>query len=158
MNLALGWDRQWGNHLFSNIAGIFTYNYSGLDYSDDNFEESDDGIRHRTSLEQQHNHSKIYDGGLKADFDYRPDNRNKINFGGTFTQHLFRPQTIQKSYYYGDKDEAVDTVQMKSHNIKHSSEFTAYAEDEMRITDKWSTDFGAELLFILNERQDLSLS
>ena len=142
LNLALGWDRQWGNRLFSNIAGIFTYNYSGLDYSDDNFEESDDGIRHRTSLEQQHNHSKIYDGGLKVDFDYRPDNRNKINFGGTFIQHLFKPQTIQKSYYYSEKNEAVDTVQMKSHNIKHSTELTTYAEDEMRITDQWSTDFG----------------
>lgn len=140
-NLAINWNYQFNHKMFMNIAGIYTRNRSIHEYSENDTEHNGELVK-RTSLDIQKNRSKIYDVGVKADFDYRPDMRNRILFGGSFTHHLFKPQTLQQVFYFGDKSEDCDTSVVKGTNTHRSDEITLYAEDEWRMNRRFSADFG----------------
>lgn len=141
-NFAFNWNYQASSKLFANIAAVYTYNHSISDYTEDDTELLSDNMLRRTSLDIQHNHSKIYDFGIKADFDCRPNNHHKINFGGSYSCLMFRPQTTLSAFYFSDSGNDVDTTETRSANFKRSHEMTLYVEDEIRLTDRLSTDVG----------------
>ena len=89
-NVALNWNYQISHKMFMNISEIYSNSHSIHDYSEDETQHRDNIIK-RTSLDIQHNRSKIYDMGIKTNFDYRPNSKNRILFGGNYTCHIFNP-------------------------------------------------------------------
>ena len=60
-----------------NLAGVYTYNRSNHEYSEDDTEHNGVSVT-RTCLDIQRTDLRIYDTGFKADFDYRPDTNNRL--------------------------------------------------------------------------------
>lgn len=141
-NVAIGWNGQLSGKLFSTIEALYTHNHSGTEYFDDNYDLSDKKSPLRTSLNIQHNHSSIDDTGLRADFEFRPTNMQKILFGGSYTIHFFKPQTTQQAYYYNEGEERNDSSELESHDFQRSQELSLYVENDFSILDCWSTDIG----------------
>lgn len=147
LNVALNWSFSIKNKLFGNFTGCFTHNHSMQDYSEDDTQKLKEGIVRRTSLDTQNNSSHIYDYGIKADFDYRPSVFHKINFGGSYYCHIFKPQTKQQAFYFGDSSEEVDTTKVESTNFNRANEFSFYVEDEMNVLKNLSMDIGLNYSF-----------
>lgn len=141
LNIALNWNYQINNKMFMNLAGVYTYNRSNHEYSEDDTEHNGVSVT-RTCLDIQKNRSRIYDTGFKADFDYRPDTNNRLFFGGSYTYHIFKPQTLQQTFYYGDVGEGSDTSTVNGTNFHRSHKLSLYAEDEWRINNRVNADFG----------------
>lgn len=125
--------------LFANFSAVFTYNqaifksYEDWQYGSDNIQITH--LDHRNS-------SKIYDTGIRADFDFRPNTRNHIRFGGDYTYHIFHPQTQTRHDYSGDSYERIDTISTKNENKTNANEINLYAEDEITLSEKWNANIG----------------
>lgn len=146
MNVSLNWNYQVNTKIFATLCGYYVNHNSVHDYSEDDYRESNNIIR-RSSLDMQHNNSRINDVGVKADFDYRPNTSHRILFGAAYTHHLFSPQTLMQSYYFSDSSEDVDTTKYEGTNRNQSHELSVYAEDEIRISSRLSADAGLNYMF-----------
>ena len=146
LNTSLNWSFSTGNKLFCNITGIFTHNHSIQSYSEDN-KKILGNISQRTKLDIQNNNSHIYDLGIKMDFDYRLNARHKINFGGTYSYHIFKPQTTILALYFKGITEKNDTTEVKKTNFNRAHEFSLYMEDEMKLSNQLSIDLGLNYSF-----------
>jgi outer membrane receptor for ferrienterochelin and colicin len=154
-NVALNWNYLFSPKLFANFTAVYSHNRSKL-YSLDNDRE----IYPQTKNERVWSHlehgytSTIYDAGYRTAFDYRPNPRHHIRFGHDYTMHLFRPQTVmQLDYMGGGSGAEMDTIRVNSTNRHVSHEWSAYAEDEICLSDKWSLDAGFHLgLFHISDK------
>ena len=133
------------NHIFTQkLFGNTTFTYSryrfniGVDskYSDMQPDYSVDPPRYETKT--MHDaidyNSGIRDWSARVAFDYLPAPDHYIRFGGAATYHTFNPgiQSMQN-----------DTVFSSFGNSKiYGTEFSLYAEDDIRITDRLKTNVG----------------
>ncbi|MEM7103441.1 MAG: TonB-dependent receptor [Bacteroidota bacterium] len=93
--------------------------------------------------------SRIWDYGIKADFDFLPNDKHTIKFGGGYTWHNFTPGdvfTVEKVAAVADTSIS-NALQVESH------EYFAYIEDEWQISPKLLVVAGIHLAGILVERQ-----
>lgn len=125
--------------LFANFIAIFTYNHAIYKSLDDwRYGSTDISVTHF----EHRSTSKIYDTGLRADFDFRPNTRNHIRFGGDYTYHIFRPQTQTRYDYSGTSSERTDTISTRNENKMNAHEVNLYAEDELTLDDRWNANIG----------------
>ena len=140
MNMALNWNYQLKSNLFANFSAVYTHNRSIYEYKED-WRYGKSGQMTVTHLDREYR-STIYDGTLRADFDYRPNTKNHIRFGGDMTWHLFRPQTQGRYDFSGNEHEEMDSISSHSSNHLTAQELNLYAEDEMRLNDRLSINAG----------------
>ncbi|MBQ4147495.1 MAG: TonB-dependent receptor, partial [Prevotella sp.] len=140
MNMALNWNYQLKSNLFANFSAVYTHNRSIYEYKED-WRYGKSGQMSVTHLDREYR-STIYDGTLRADFDYRPNTKNHIRFGGDMTWHLFRPQTQGRYDFSGNEHEEMDSISSHSSNHLTAQELNLYAEDEMRLNDRLSINAG----------------
>ncbi|MBR1401832.1 MAG: TonB-dependent receptor [Prevotella sp.] len=140
LNMALNWNYQLKPNLFANFSAVYTHNRSIYEYFSD-WRYGTKGAMNVDHIERKYR-STIYDGTLRADFDFRPNTKNHIRFGGDMTWHEFRPQTQSRHDFSGYEDEQMDSVKTASRNHQHAQEVNLYAEDEMRLSDRWSLNAG----------------
>jgi outer membrane cobalamin receptor len=131
---ALRWNRIISNRLFFNFtATVSAYKFKFS--ASENYESNDDRNNYDFYMEY---FSRIRDYGVAADFDFIPDTRNSIKFGGSFTRHGFSPGVTV--FREADSGVSADTV---FGNIKIPAyEFQAYAEDDITITRRLKINFG----------------
>ena len=149
LNTTLNWNYQPTAQMQLNLAALFTYNHSRVDYYYKSYygNSSEPGI----SVDEEKNRSKIYDTKLKADADFRPNDRHKVNFGANYTYHIFRPQTFY--YSHNTSEEMADTTYRESRYFSCSHEASLYGEDEWKVTDRWNVDFGVNLSLFATGRK-----
>ena len=142
-NVALNWNYLFSPKLFSNFTAVYSHNRSKLYSLDD-----DRNIYPQTHKEEVWEHlehgytSTINDVGYRTAFDFRPNPHHHIRFGHDYMLHLFRPQTAMQLDYAGNGDAKMDTISVNSSNRHVAHEWSAYAEDEIVLNDKWSLDAG----------------
>ncbi len=121
----LRWNHIYNSKLFSNISLIatnFDYNIYST-YDNNNLQIN----------------SKIFDLGIKADYDYFHNNDNHIKFGGSYIRHNFRPNIVNTS---GDIESLLHT-QEGEEMLTH--EYGIYALNDWTINHKLKLNYGLRL-------------
>lgn len=113
------------NHLFNDKLFLNTT----LLYNDYNFEFI--GIQEPVEFRV---FSGIRDFSLKADFDYYPNLKHKIKFGGLYTWHIFTPSSASGSS--GDVDLGAILDKRYAHEV------ALYVEDEFDLGEKIKINAG----------------
>lgn len=145
LNAALNWRYQLRPNLLANFTAVYTHNRAYLRYIEDDRSFDDKGRLTDLTYAEHAYHSTIYDGGYRAEFDYRPTPRHHIRFGHDYTLHLFRPQTRSQVNRWIINEQA-DTIHTSSSSNRHTAhEVTLYGEDQMTLSDHWSLNGGVNL-------------
>jgi hypothetical protein len=143
--LALRWNHEWGPSLFSNLTLMKSrYDFNtGFDYSETITNASNTETTRFASLYS----SGIRDLGGRMDFDYAPNNRHFIRFGGNLTQHRFNPGATQVILNLSEEFD-FDTI-LGAPDL-FSTEAFVYAEDEVELAEGLKANIGlhASTLFV----------
>jgi outer membrane receptor for ferrienterochelin and colicin len=138
---ALRWNRVLNNKLFMNTTATFTrYRFNmDINFYDKQTQQTPPLISE--SRQELGYRSGISDYAFKSDFDYAPNPDHEIKFGGSYTNHTFRPGvSVAKISSTDTSDFAIDTV-IGDRNI-FSHEFELYAEDNMSMGDYVKANLG----------------
>lgn len=117
----LRWNHLFSDRLFMNITTIYNdYKFAlNSSFQDISFNLS----------------SGIRDASAKVDFDFIPNQKNKVKFGAIYTYHIFTPYTASGNF--GDVE--IETDQMAQ---KHAHEAAIYIQDEIDVTTRLRFNFG----------------
>jgi hypothetical protein len=143
---SLRWNHIYNPKLFSNITANYSQYYFFTDF------------RYKYEVpvtgEQRSQYGKYYsrmqNGGLKVDFDYRPNPKHTVKFGLEGTAHIFKPGV---SVY---EDKSSDVVPMDTVTNKTSTpgwEFSLYAEDDWELTKSLYVNLGLRASAFLVEHR-----
>ena len=96
-------------------------------------------------------YSGITDINSKTDFDYYPNNKNKIKFGLNYSYSIFSPASVSAKI---SKTGKITTIKPDSIPHQYSSLVAFYAKDEITFNDRWSADIGLRIpVFIKTNSQ-----
>lgn len=84
--------------------------------------------------------SGIQDYAAKMDFDYFPSPNHRVKFGGSYTNHTFKPGILAFMESGQENASKIDTA-FGNPNI-HAQEFYAYLEDNIELGPKFSINLG----------------
>lgn len=86
-------------------------------------------------------YSSIKDFGIRADFDYYPNNKYQINFGWSANHRLFNPGALLLDNGQGDA-----MIDRRPRNIRTSNqEYTAFIDNELELGARWQLKAGMHL-------------
>ncbi len=122
MTHTLRWNHTYNPKLFSNVSLVLT----DFDYD---IKGNFDG----NSLDVS---SKIFDLGVKADFEYFRNNENHIKYGMSFTSHTFNPNIVKTSGEITSMLSSNEGVKMLT------NEFALYAMNDMDLNRKFKINYG----------------
>ncbi len=136
---ALRWNHLYGNKLFSNA----TINYTRYQFEviTEKFQRREGAnIENREVLEFFKYNTDVRDVTAKIDFDYLPSARHSIKFGIGVVRHDFLPGVTALK----DKDTEIKVNRDTTFGGQNllANKYTAYIEDDIKITDKWSINAG----------------
>lgn len=131
---ALRWNRIISNRLFFNFTATVS-DYKFRFFFEENTKSSYEENNYEYFMQY---YSQIRDYGVKSDFDFIPDAKNNIKFGGAFTRHEFSPgvTVFRENDYNVSADTTFGNIKMPSY------EFLAYAEDDITITRRIKINLG----------------
>lgn len=141
-NAALDWNYQFSPRLFANFTAVYTHNRSKLyGYDDERWRDKESGDSNISHREHSYNNT-IDDIGYRMAFDFRPTPSHHIRFGHDYSCHIMQPQTVRQQNFTGSESDVMDTVRIDTRNRQTAHELSAYAEDEMRLSGRWSLNAG----------------
>lgn len=152
LTAAAHWNYQFSPKLFANFAGVYTRNRSVYDYHSEVKSVNADEMTGITRAERS-NHSRIDDIGYRMEFDYRPNVKHHIRIGSNYLYHIFRPQSQGSNNASGDADRQ-DTVRQSHSSFYRGHEITAYAEDDIRLSEKWRMNLGLHYTLFRIDRKN----
>lgn len=83
----------------------------------------------------------INDWIFRADFDWRPNEVNRVRFGGNYVLHSFLPARTDRNYTVG----TTQTVTRDSTWAYKANEANIYIEDDWQISDRWRMNAGVHM-------------
>lgn len=131
---AIRYNHVWGKRLFSNV----TLTYSEYDFTTEGKNEERDASNTITDAFGVTYTSGIKDYAAKIDFDFVPNPRHFIRFGGNIISHKFDPGSIDVNFT--SDDIAIDTTFGQS--VVQANEFTFFVEDDYEITKRLKVNAG----------------
>ena len=143
--LSARWNHIWHNKLFSNAT--FTYSKFGFQFFNTSESEREDSMRDYTVLTQYNFDSRIEDYALKMDFDFLPNPKHHIKFGGGILERVFQPilqfQEIELEdfdFNFGEgfieQDSILETPKY------FATELNFYIEDEITLSPRLRAQVG----------------
>ncbi len=115
------WNHVFNRRLFANTTLLYNdYKFAFNGTQDNFFLSLSSGIKDLTA---------------KTDFDYYPDPKNKIRFGGLYTYHVFTPNVVQ-----GHQDSVI--FKPENSDIKYAREAAVYLQDDWQINNKFDISIG----------------
>jgi len=129
----LRWNHTYGNKFFSNLSVLYS------NYKFDVYESYETYKESRLTTRYQFDYfSGIEDYGAILDFDYHPDPRHSIKFGGKYLYHQFKPGVLAYQ-----STEELDSLDIEFGNeIINAQEFYIYVEDKMNIGNRLLVNLG----------------
>ena len=120
---SMRWNHLFSQEMFVNTTAYFSnYNY----FTQEKFENNNPDFTQNNNIEYS---SKINDFGFKQDYEFFPNNKNKIRFGAGVIQHFFEPGVNFRRIQTGQND-----IERKIGNKEiNASEIAVYAEDEIDV-------------------------
>lgn len=138
------WNRVWNNKLFSNLTATFSeFDFQLFTTGATEFESFEGDF---SSLTQYIFDSNIQDIALKMDFDYLPNPKHHIKFGGGILERIFAPtfqfQELELKDFEFNIDQGYIETDSFTTNLYYATELNFYIEDDIKFTDKLSAQFG----------------
>lgn len=121
------------------FTAAFTRYFSGMRRDWLSKEISDAAILETRSRSETRNN--INDGIFRADFDWRPDDRNRVRFGANYILHSFLPARTVRDYTVG----SVQSLTRDSTWRYIANEANVYIEDDWQISGKLRMNAGIHL-------------
>ena len=126
---ALRWNHVYSPRLFSNIVATYSNYKFEIGSSQNSVGEAFSAIYF----------SQIEDIAAKADFDYLPNSRHRIKYGGSITRHVFTPGALS----YQEQGLGVSIDSLLSFSPKTNSyDMYVYGEDEVQLTSRLKANMG----------------
>ncbi len=125
----LRWNHVFNKKIFSNTSLIFS------DYRLRINSQAD----YAGKLYQLNLGSGIRDLSLKSDFDYSPNSRHALRYGGILTYHRFNPQAVY------ERNDFID-LEVEGSELYHSGEMALYGEDIYHLSSRWRVHSGLRLV------------
>ncbi len=150
---ALRWNHQFSSKLFSNTSITYSnYKFQVEDYME-SIKEDDTGTT--TEINSLTYFSGIEDIAAKIDFDFLPSSDHYLRFGVNNIYHTFKPGvSVFKLSSLSEAD--IDTT-MGQQNV-YANEFSAYIEDDYRISASLKANIGLHYSgFLVNRKMYHSL-
>lgn len=108
-------------------------------------------IRHDYYIKEDFSGSKVYESTsltktdnnisdwiFRGDFDWRPDEVNRVRFGGAYTLHSFLPSRTTRKY----TNMASTVTSRDSTWVYRANEVNLYIEDDMLVNEAWKVNAG----------------
>lgn len=86
--------------------------------------------------------SGIDDMTAMMDLDYHPIPHHHVKFGGQYIRHTFRPSMTMISTLTASSDTTLHDKYNDNEDKKIGNEFDLYAEDDLRLGDRWQVNAG----------------
>lgn len=139
---ALRWNHIFGPKLFANT----TLTYSRYRFNT-NFGYESKNYNNTGAIEERDDFKLTYLSGIRdwagrIDFDYVPNPVHYVRFGVSSIAHTFQPGQFRSRIYSISPQ---DTVELNSDFVEKdvpATEFSAYAEDDWKITDRFRINAG----------------
>lgn len=145
-------DLNWGNivaqtglnyrprqNLSAEFTAAYTRFFTNMKHDDKTLEITDDTTIESHVMAMTKNH--INDMILRSDFDWRPNEANRLRFGANYVLHSFLPAKTDRIYSIGStKIETRDSTWTYTAN-----EANIYMEDDWRVSDKFRMNAGLHL-------------
>ncbi len=158
-------DLHWGNFvaqtgvnyrftpaMSAEFTAAYTRYFSGLRSYWQERNVRPDNVEETRSITKTNNN--INDWILRADFDWRPDDRNRVRYGGGYTLHSFLPARTTRDYTTGNSK----IISRDSTWVYRASEFNAYIEDDWSLDEKFRINAGLHVsLFSINGKTNYGL-
>lgn len=125
--------------LSSEFTAAYTRFFSGMKHDSLSKEITNDGTTESHSVSKTDNN--INDWIFRADFDWRPNDENRVRFGGNYILHTFLPARTDRSYTVG----TTQTLTRDSTWRYTANEANIYIEDDWRINEKFRMNAGLHL-------------
>jgi hypothetical protein len=122
MTHTLRWNHIYNSKLFSNTSVIMT-----------DFDYKINGVLEKNTLSIN---SKIFDVGVKMDFDYFRNNLNHIKYGASYISHNFKPNIISTT---GD---IASLLKSNEGNPMYTHEFALYALNDQELSPSFKLNYG----------------
>jgi hypothetical protein len=133
---SLRWNHVFNGRLFSNTSVALTSYRMHMGYDSKNTDVYSDGTKSKSNYKFDYN-SGMRDITAMMDFDYTPNPRHAIKFGGQYIFHTFIPETYStKESEREDGHMITDTSYTNHSESLHGHEISAYIEDDFAI-GKW---------------------
>lgn len=98
--------------------------------------------------------NNINDWIFRGDFDWRPDDANRVRFGANYILHSFLPARTERRYTAED----TQTVTRDSTWSYTANEANLYIEDDLRFGERWRMNAGVHLsLFNIDRSTDFGI-
>ncbi len=132
---ALRWNHIYGPKLFSNL----TANYSQYAFNTEvGYKYSLPGVNEMGDQYGRY-YSRMETGGLKLDFDYRPEPTHSMRFGTAVNTHYFRPSVST----FVDKGSNVTPLDTAANGPRNTAvEVLLYAEDDWQLLPSLYANIG----------------
>jgi len=125
--------------LSAEFTAAYTRYFSGMKHDWMSKEITSDGTTESHSISKTNNN--INDWIFRADFDWRPNDGNRVRFGGNYILHSFLPARTDRNYTVG----TTQTLTRDSTWAYTADEANIYIEDDWRISEKFRMNAGLHL-------------
>lgn len=151
---SLRWNHIFSPRLFSNVTVNYSQFYFLTEYRYKHLALDTPAIRESDNMFGRYV-SKVQNAAAKIDFDYRPNPRHAVKYGGQAIWHILQPG-ITRFNSISDQQQLSDTAY---NNITTKGvELSLYAEDDWKIRDSVHLNLGVHASgFLVNDRFYLSI-
>ncbi len=131
-----GLNYRFNDSMSAEFTAAYTRFFSGMKKDDTSLEKSSDRIdRSRTVLNTDNN---INDWIFRGDFDWHPNDNNRVRFGAGYTRHSFLPSRTSRIY-----DAGATYLETRDSTWAYgANEVNAYIEDDWDIGGKFRINAG----------------
>ena len=131
-----GLNYRFNHNLSSEFTAAYTRFFSGMKHDLHNIDRMPGGTTESRSILNTDNN--INDWIFRGDFDWRPNDNNRVRFGAGYTRHSFLPARTTREYKAGN----THTFSRDSTWANGANEVNAYIEDDWKINDKFRMNAG----------------
>jgi hypothetical protein len=149
-----GWNYVFSPKIFGEITAAYTRYHTSIkrDWLEE-FRESDTSTQSSRDIIETSNN--INDWIFRADFDWRPNVKNRINFGVSYTRHSFLPQRVSRTITTNE----YDYTTTDSAWTYRANEANAYIGDDWTISSRLRANVGLHAsLFNIDKNTHTALS
>lgn len=125
--------------LSAEFTAAYTRYFSGMKHDWLSKEITSDGAPESHSISKTNNN--INDWIFRADFDWRPNNENRMRFGGNYILHSFLPARTERNYTVG----TTQTMTRDSTWVYTANEANIFIEDDWLISENFRMNAGLHL-------------
>ncbi len=144
---SLRWNYIFSNKLFANTTIAYNnYNFdfkNTMAYKSNGKSTTSDIPKDYSYKYTTYQYSGIEDWSANIDFEYLPNNKHHIRFGGGYIFHTFKPEVHGTKQFEQENGEIIKNQDHPFLSEKITgNETSLYIEDEISLTDKWKTNIG----------------